>query len=627
MRRNSWSDGFGSSRRWIGRCIALGFAVFLHMVVPTVMADHPRLFVDNTALAKLRNRATAEPFKTIVRNVEAEIGKDKTDNVMYNDDAANHAILYLATGDRSHASAAEKLAIIAVNDKPYWNRSGSKGLTRAAGVLRVAIAYDLCYDAWSEETRRLISGKLKTAADGLMKSMGEGANNYLPNNWQAVRYGGAGLAYLSCDEPGSIELAKKAYGQLVRHLNANLGDNGWNPEGIGYTQYPWQFTGPFAIAAFRAGLGDLRKEVPKAENTLWTTYAGTVAIPRPDGMGLHADLSDDHPTWRGDGTAGLAFWYSPTAQQPAIKWMYDYLVGPNGDKSFDVSNHGGLYSLLLYPDQLKPINPAQVASASLNYTDASHGIAIFRNRYQDENDIVALVNAHSRQPRGCHGGPDTNTFRIMGLGSCWAVGSGRTADPGGQTNLFPGEPKLPERGRVMGLGSLKSAKFDPNGGGLAVVTGSCMGVEEQKRIFAADYSGSSGAAAVFVISDTSSNGKLWRWNTPEFNLITPNSDGFTLTGPTGSTLTVTIKKSVNPTFRTGTFERGGGAEHAGFPYHDKKYINNNWIEFDCDGSAMLIATLQPKGVAAPPVKWDEKTIQIGKQLADVSADSITFNKK
>jgi hypothetical protein len=586
---------------------------------------HPRLLLDAADVAPLRKRALTEPFASMVKAITRQL-EHPHENVMYDNRVANLAILYLATGEKRHAAEAEKLAVAAVNDEAFWNNPRSKGLTRAGGARRVAIAYDLCYDAWSPETRTLVSAKLKTVADGMMRSMGAGANNYLPNNWQAVRYGGAGLAYLACDEPEVADKAKEAYRQLKRHLVSNLGSNGWNPEGIGYTQYPWQFTGPFGIAAFRAGLGDLRTEIKPVAATLWTTFVGTVAIPRVNGVGLRADLSDDHPGFNGEGTAALAFWYCPTDQLPAVRWMYDYLCGQHGDQSWDSNSAGGLYSLLLYPVGTPARNPAEVPAAGLTYSDPSAGIAIFRNRYRDEDDIVALVNGHARQPGGCHGGPDTNTFRIIGLGSCWAVGSGRTGDASGQTNLFAGPPGRPPREQRSSLGKLDTVKFNPTGDGSAITSGSCVGVTNHRRTFGVDYSGKSGAAAVFVVADSSDNGKLFRWNTPEFNQIKQTPNGFTLVGPTGATLAVTILQPANPVFRTGTFERGGGEAHSGFPYRGKKYINNAWIEFDCEGEVTMVATLQAKGVAAPPVSGTNEAMRIGKLSAGIRDGNVVFGE-
>ena len=603
------------------------------MVASALAGEHPRVLVSPADIEKLRLRAKQEPYVSMVQVIQTRISesaKDAQKNALYEDRTVDLAALYVLSGDRKYAAESEQLVLTMVKDQEFWNNPGSKGLTRAAGALRAALAFDLCHDAWPEDTRKLVSQKLRVGADGIMKSMGAGANVSLANNWQAVRYASAGLAFLASDEPGGEEQAKAAYAKLKQHLAANLGESGWNPEGIGYTQYPWQFTGPFGIAAQRAGIGDLRKELTKAAATFWTTYAGTVAIPRPGGVGLRADLSDDHPVWSGDGTAAMGFWYAPADQLPAMKWMYDYLCGAHGDKTWDSNCHGGLYSMLYYPADVQAANPASVKGLGLNFTDKSHGIAIFRNAFQDENDIVALVNGHSRQPQGCHGGPDTNTFRIIGLGGCWVVGGGRTGDPGGQSNLFAGAPKKPGKGEGTALGKLDAAEFLADGSGFAVTSGSCLGVQGHKRVFGVDYSRKSGVSAVFVAAETSQNGKLWRLNTPEFNEVETGNNGFTLKGPAGTTFTVTVLQPEKPVFRMGSFERGGGAGHVGFPYREKKYINNKWIEFDCDKDVLVVMALQAKGQAAPQIMGSgsaqKAAFKVGAQGVTVVVDGIRFER-
>lgn len=598
------------------------------LTMSVLAGEHPRLLVDKTTVAELRQRCQQQPYAAMVARIQTQLDAADTTGsapVLYDDRLLNNAALHLVTGQKKFAEAAEKLALACVNDTAFWNNPGSKGLTRAGGVLRVAMAYDACSDAWTEANRTLVSQKLLSAADNLMKSMGAGANTQLANNWQAVRYAGAGLAYLACDELGTAEKAKAAYDLLKKHLVANLGDNGWNPEGIGYTQYPWQYSGPFSIAAARAGLGDLRKEVPKAPRTFWTIYAGTVAIPYPNGCGIRADLGDDHPSWGGSGVGGLAFYFATPEQLPGLRWMYDYLAGERGGKSFDSGSGGGLYSVLYYPVDVPPKNPAQVPTQGLNYTDKSHGIAMYRNRYEDENDIVFLVNGHSRQPAGCHGGPDTDTYRLIGLGSAWIVGSGRTGDANGQSNLFPGTPSAKPPG---GLGKLVSADFLADGGGTAIATGSCMGTLNQKRVAGVDFSGTSGSPGVVVMAETSDNGAIWRLNTPEFNTLTTDGNTFTLTAPNGATLVATVVEPAQVKFNTGTFQRGGGAGHAGFQYRDKKYINNTWIEFACDKNVLVIFTLQPKGKTAPRVTGTgtavKADLKIGTQTVAVAGDKVTF---
>jgi hypothetical protein len=562
---------------------------------------HPRLLFGPSAISSLRERVDTEPFASIAKAIESELQReaqnreDKTElpdaDLTYNFIPRNASWMYLFTGERKYAQLAEVQSLALVRDTVYWNNPTSKGLNRAMQTATVALAYDTCFHEWSAETRALISQKLLAAANGLIASMGEGANNQIGNNWQAVRYGAAGLAALACDETGRLDVAKHAYASLKRHLNFNLGENGWNPEGIGYTAYPWQFTGPFGIAAARNGLGDFRTEMgKKVSMTLWTTLLGTVSIPRINGLGLRADLTDDSPTYNGEGTLGLAFWSAPPEYLPAVKWMHDYLTtGSKQERYFDLDRGGGIYSFLFYPADVAARNPAEIAS--LNYTDASHGIAVFRNAYQDENDIVAVVNGHSRQPDGAHGGPDTNTFRIMGLGSIWTTGSGRTGDANGQTNLFPGTP---ETKPIGGLGKLDEIEFLPDGGGRSVTTGSSMGVANHRRVFVADYSKTSGALALFLDAESGDNARLWRLNTPEFNTIKTEGNRFIITAPNGASLVATVLEPQRVPFRTGTFERGSGGDgrDTGFPYRGKLYKQNKWIEFDCEGRVFVVMTLQ-----------------------------------
>lgn len=604
----------------------LALAVFFGSVFA---ADHPRLLVSPTDVAALRARAASAPYTDMVARLKAsqdEASANEEKSILYDVRPRNLAALYVITGDSAHAKAAEELVVAMVNDQTFWNNGKSKGLTRAAGALTVSLAFDLCSDAWSPDNRSLVSRELREAADGLMKSMGQSANTSIANNWQAVRYGSAGLAYLASDEAGGEDGARKAYAKLKDHLNANLGSNGWNPEGIGYLQYPWQFTGPFGIAAQRAGIGDLRADLPKVGLTFWTTYAGTVPIKRLDGLGLRHDLGDDHPTWQGGGTAGLGFWYMPEAQRPAARWMYDRLCGAEGDRSWDSSSGGGLYSVLYYPADLKPVNPA--SGPGLTYTDTSHGIAIFRNRFQDADDITLLVNGHSRQPDGCHGGPDTNTIRLLGLGSGWITGGGRTGNPNGQTNLFPGSPGTKAPG---GLGKLESTAFNPDGSGIAISTGSCMGTTDHRRVTAIDFDPASGASAVIVMAETSGNGSLWRLNTPEFNTVATDDRGFTLTAPNGATLRCTVIQPTPVACEKGSVERGGGAGHAGYRYGDRKWINNTWIQFPCSQQVLTVFTLQPKGVKPPAITGSgtatKADLQVGKRAITVDGDQIRFTKR
>lgn len=581
----------------------------LLLVLATVLVaaeGRPRLLLSVEDVPALRTRVTQEPFAAMAARLAQRLDAagdpgdqpDPEAEGLYRHAVRDLATMHLLTGDPAYAARAAAIAREMITDRRFWNDPTSKGLTRAMGAVQVAVAYDLCWPAWEPAFRAEVETALALAARGLMAGMGAGANTSIANNWQAVRYGAAGLAALACDDPALRPIAVEAYAQLKRHLVANLGGGVWNPEGIGYTTYPWGFTGPFGVAAERAGLGDLRRDVPLTRGTLWTTLVGTVPIPtRPGQVGLRADLSDDHALYTGDGTAGLAFWYATPDEVPFHRWMYDRLHGPAGDGGWDGQRAGTLYSLLWYPADVAPRDPAE--DGRHLFTDRTQGVAVLRNAFRDEHDIVLTANATARKAVGGHSGPDTNTIRLIGLGALFITGGGRTGDTAGQTNLFAGPPPDTAPG---GFGRLLEAVDRGGGSGWAWLSGSCLGVAEHRRGVAIDVGADSGAAAALVNADSSRDGTLWRLNTPGCNRIDTTAGGFIITAPNGARLAATIVHPAGAALRTGRVERGGGANHVAFPYRGTVTIDNAWVEMDVAGDAVVAMTLLRPGQQPPPVQ-------------------------
>jgi hypothetical protein len=118
----------------------------------------------------------------------------------------------------------------------------------------------------------------------------------------------------------------------------------------------------------------------------------------------------------------------------------------------------------------------------LNFHDPDQGVVMFRNRYQDDHDIVAGITATSKRIRG-HQSYDNLGFRIVGLGSIWAIGAGRTGQIAGHTTLFPRGDISKMKGLPGILGVLEEFAFEDNGSGYAVATENCMGVLHHRRYF------------------------------------------------------------------------------------------------------------------------------------------------
>jgi hypothetical protein len=163
------------------------------------------------------------------------------------------------------------------------------------------------------------------------------------------------------------------------------------------------------------------------------------------------------------------------------------------------------------------------------------GVAVFRNRFQDENDVVVALNAKTTPRRG-HSGPDTNAFRLLGLGSPWIVGAGRTGDPTGQSGLRPHDGELHKDGSA--LGRLEDVVFDGYNGGSCLSYGNCLGVRGHERQLSVDFSGRAGAAVSVVIRERSENGRWWRLAVPEFLSVEDREEGVALRSDLGATLLV-----------------------------------------------------------------------------------------
>ena len=583
------------------RCLA----VLLWTLLPLLAAAqaHPRLLFDSADIPELRTKIQREPFASMYQELLAL--KDMRDDDQYGPSyaAVRNAFLYVLSGDPVYADDAlayvdETLALSG------WADDSWKALGRAMLGKGVAFAYDFCYDAWSPADRDRVSLALKENGDSLMRAGGGGwpGDSATANNWHGVRYSGAILCYKASDEAGTG--ISEAYDGLRTHLVAKYGTGpearGWDVEGIGYVRYPWgSFIGAAGIVLQRLEGIDMIADAPGAGYALWAMWPGVLPLPSYHNafdepiLGLHPDFSDDNPNFIGEGSHGLSFYYAPDGYEPGLRWMYDRIGGSLGDQTWDHYRHGTIYSILYYPDDVPTENPEDVWG--LYYEDERHGMVLFRDRYQDANDLVTQFNAKQLRPSNTHAGADLNGFRIFGLGTAWATGSGRTGRMGGQTTVFKGEP-----GSASGddsTGQLLTYFYQGDGSGYADIAGSSTGVNGHVRRLVTDYSGASGARGVWVISDRTEDGTLWRLNTPGMNTISTRVNGFTLTAPNGNRMEATILHPAGKLPTTRTFPRGSD-----FLFDTSLYEDNHYVQFDTgDGDFLVVLTVTESGGTAPPV--------------------------
>ncbi len=577
---------------------------------------HPRGLVTPEEALEIMQKVSESPYDQMVANVikkTEELGQQRDNIYALSELTKLQAFLYLATGKVDHATEAYNNFTTLAADEEFVLDPFSKGLTRAFVLREMTYAYDFCFNAWSEDQKRFANNAIYDLMSSVNNNMGRMANYHIESNWMGVRYGSVAFAANVIDEeyldqstiPKKINPFKwDSKYRLQDHINAAFTDQGWFVETLGYHVYDWTFVAPALIAmqnSTSSDAFDLEKFVPNQLNSLDQHITATLSIQNGSAPGIKPDLGDDNLNM---GLSHFAFGVRlmPEDKRQILKWMVEYLKRPEFYQD-------DFLNMALIPMDLESEPPGE---EYLNYVDTIVGVTMFRNRFQDENDIVACFNTTAKRFPG-HGGPDNLTFRIMGLSGIWAIGAGRTGEVVGQTNLFPATDLQSKK--VKGLESeFLDYSFD-SGSGYASGRGNCMGVEDHTRTFMADYSNKHGAEALFVVKDESADGKRWRLNTPEFNEVQILKNGFLITAPNGSSLKATAHGQDEVKVRISRVRYGGPtvANNPGIGYQGNQYADNQAIDIMCDGNITVVMTLQPAGKRHPKIE-EKYMVELMNQL-------------
>ena len=581
--------------------------------------EHPRGLFGPDKVIQIREKVQHEPYRSMfksIKNREKELC-DFGNNVYKQASLIKtRAFLFALTGSEEWSQKTFEAFQLLASDSIFVNDDYSFGLTRAAILMSFTWAYDLCYNAWSAEQRDSVHDTTFKLMQSVSANMGPSANYALESNWMGVRYGSALFASVVLKDEVAFHKGKDTFlsshiwdlkERLRDHVDASHTSRGWFIESMGYHDYDASFVWP-ALIAFQNLTGDdillFDEYVPKILNSLDQHFSGTVSIPAKSRLGVKPDLADDNVA------AGFLKWplalrMMPRDQQPFIRWMHNYFLD---FKKPEFLPEDIFYSIVFYDDKAEKLSPEK--GGYLNYVDTIQGVAFFRNTFQDSLDIVASFNASSQRKRG-HAGPDNLTFRIIGLGNIWAVGGGRTQNPRGQTNLFPASAGN-EYTRPWPEGVWVEHAFSGDGSGYAIAGGSCLGVENHKRFFAADYSEDSGARAVFVVSDISDNGRIWRLHTPGFNRVEILDDGVLIHAPNHSSMRIFLPQVEKTEINIDYIRYGGTTErhNPGVMFHQKAFYNNHLVSIKCDQNLLVVMTLADVGESHPPVKFDRQASRV-----------------
>jgi hypothetical protein len=610
--------------------------------------EHPRLFFGPGELPALRAKIKREPFRGMLEVLRTcAVGRGNRGAARYNPRdtydqstaAQRCAFLYAVTGDDRWAKAARRLVAMRVGDSGRidgWANRRIKGLRLYFHGSKVAMAYDWCFGApsWDKAFCGAVSAKLKEQADVILRSGGGQQNRSPASNWQGGRFAAAGLCYLATDEPYPERDLAHCFGRVQRYLQSNLGasdaSRGWNIEGLGYTYYPMgNYVGPFGVAmARRDPARDVRKTCAAARWTLWTVYAACT----PAMGGIRPDFGDDNPGTGFEGTLGLAFWYCDPALHPGLVYWYDRMDGAKGRRCYDWDRGGTIWSILYHPGgRVAEKDPMTIPQWREGFVDlGGNGLFTYRNRYGDGADMVAQVYVKLRGNMG-HSGPDALSFRVIGLGTAWAVGGGRY----GRGNVFTQSmntlyPHSPDRRPRTsgGSGRLAATPLSRGDGGGHLVCSipvSNVGVRGHKRRFIADYSAAGGAEAVYVICDTSDDGRWWQLCSLEEHRVVARGNAFVVTAPNGNTMRGTV---LHP---SGNLRLRIGRRLRGTPFN-RTNRRNSYVHLQSDdGDYLVVLTCARKGRGHPKVSasgtWSGEpkgTVTVGRFTVAIDGDAIAY---
>lgn len=395
--------------------------------------EHPRLIFRKSDIAALRKRAETVGGKAILEHLRRMLDGKNGDTLptVFNEvppdnhdqtpsmplgsfttwHCAGYGLLYQVTGDAKYAALSRQAVQLCfdgkidVDNRYSWFMPGT--VMRAGSLLTgIALAYDLCYDAWPEDFRKKVALEIQNYDKPLAPSDGKPstsrvnllelvtAKGYPPGSNHYGAYLGAGFAVLAIlGDPGTdLEKLTKYLGyaekRAVYMINHGFGDGGFYPEG----HHPSRLSanGGFLefVTALRTAAG--RDYANAQPNISWITLRWL--------METGADMSFMHRGVYGgdvlesggishDGEIPNGFATLPDKFRPAWLWFYDNFYGPH-HKNWGAATypHRAVYAYVFWPVGTTAVNPAEIVPKA--YADTIQGYFYNRKEWKDANDII-----------------------------------------------------------------------------------------------------------------------------------------------------------------------------------------------------------------------------------------------
>jgi len=479
--------------------------------------EHPRLFFRKSDLPGLKERAKSPEGQAILKRLRFLLdgsggegmptefnpnkGKQPDGSGKFNDSApegktytlfhgAGFGFLWQLTGEKKYADLGRQCVEKALDgtrdrDNRYSFRNPTGALRCGPSLGALAMAYDLCYDGWDADFRKTVAEAFMAYDEGpneSLESCALGKRQHPGSNHWGAEIGGPAMVLLAVKgDPGADE---KKVGALLagsekcflRLLTEGWGDHGFFAEGDGPGTISSDTSFIPALQAWRvAGGKDFMTPRP---NAAWMTLKWSMlTLPGPKApfplRGTYGHNVYSRVGMSGSGTFAQGFGAIPEDLKPALLWTYHHTFKSVDDKdgkpcdTASVYPHRAVLSFINWPLGASERNPGEIFPGAVE--DKHFGFCMFRNRWQDENDIV--VTALFKGSKGNYSVPGGDIL-VWGLGT---------------KTIFP----------VKVTGEVKSFTPLKQGGVVSTALGS-LGV---------DFSGASGADALIVLCGPVQGGK------------------------------------------------------------------------------------------------------------------------
>lgn len=454
--------------------------------VPPAPGEHPRLLFRKADLPALKRKAETPVGKAIVARLKYLLGGGEAMPTEFNahppinigakgpaglepgaftvNHAAGFGLLWQLTGDRKYADLARQCldkvfeGQVDRDERYSWKKPGTG--FRLSGVHQaVAIAYDLCYDAWPDDYRRKVINELQTNAPVALQANGPlslemlaGGGRYPPSSNHFGAYiAGPGFVALAlrgdpgADTPRMEKLLATVEASLRTVLTKGWGDGGWFGEGTGSDKTAMLPGLAGLLQSLRiAGGVEWMENAPNARHILLTRalelVPGPDAVHRPErgvyayGTSFYANSKRatfrDQGGWSADGLFCIGIGALPERYRPGLAWIYENFIEPDiqpEQRIYEarIDPIHAVYALVNWPIGQPTANPG--AAFPLAVHDSLHGYVLARNRFQDVDDCL-FTGLARRGPVGYHKVRAPQRVDVWGLGLRTTMGS-----LGGQT--------------------------------------------------------------------------------------------------------------------------------------------------------------------------------------------------